>query len=398
MVKPFDLKGFSFAEIVNPYPVYREYLAANPVHHNGEAWHVFGYDAVAQVLNSREYGRSGPRGRATPVSTEHDTLRRIVENWLVFLDPPRHTRLRSLLVKEFSAKVVTGLRQRVSMIANGLIDGIGDAAEIDLVESFAAQLPILVISELLGVPADLRTWFRRCAVDLQEASTTRAGRSPDAYTRADAAATELAEFFAGELQTRKPHDKDLVALLVNAQRRGAALSDEAIVATCVHLLTAGHETTTNLISKSVLALLAAPSSLADLRADPALLPQAVEELNRFDTPVQMITRWAQSNTELDGKRIWRGEKIMLVLGSANRDPSVFPDPDRLDLRRDSRRHCGFGLGIHYCLGAALARTEAEIGLSVLLSKFPGLRRSEKPVRYADDLVFHGPTHLPLRTR
>jgi cytochrome P450 len=397
-VKPFDLEGLSSFDVANPYPLYREYLAADPVHHNGQAWHVFGYDDVAQVLTSREYGRRGPGGRATPVSTAHDTLRRMVENWLVFLDPPRHTELRSLLVKEFSPKVVAGLRERVRTIAEELIGDLGETSEIDLVEAFAAPLPILVISELLGVPADLREWFRRCAMDLQEASTARAGRNPDAYARADAAATDLVEFFTGELNNRKPDDEDLVALLVNAQRRGEALTDEEIVATCIHLLTAGHETTTNLISKSILALLANPGSLTELRDDPALLPQAVEELNRFDPPVQMVMRWAQRDSELGGKRIQRGEKVVLVLGSANRDPSVFADPDRLDLRRDSRRHCGFGLGIHYCLGAALARAEAEIGLSVLLSSFPGLRRGEEPVRYADDLIFHGPTRLPLRTR
>jgi cytochrome P450 len=397
-VKPLDLKAWSPADVADPYPVYREYLAADPVHHNGEAWHVFGYDAVAQALTSRDFGRRGPGGRATPVPAAHDTLLRIVENWLVFLDPPRHTDLRSLLAKEFSPKVVTGLRERVRVIAGELIAGIGDADEIDLVESFAAPLPILVISELLGVPAELRDWFRRRATDLQEASTARAGRNPGAHATANAAATELVEFFTGELHNRKPDDDDLVALLVNAQRRGEAPSDEEIVATCVHLLTAGHETTTNLISKSVLALLASPGQLAELTADPALWPRAVEELNRFDTPVQMITRWAQRDTELDGTRIGRGEKVMLVLGSANRDPSAFADPDLLVLRRDARRHCGFGLGIHYCLGAALARAEAEIGLSALLSNFPGLHGNGEPVRYADDLVFHGPARLPLRTR
>nr|AHE14865.1 RebP-like cytochrome P450 [uncultured bacterium] len=397
-MKPFDLKAFTPADVADPYPVYREYRAAGPVHHNGEAWHVFGYDAVARVLTSRDYGRRGPGGGATPVPGSHDTLRRLVENWLVFLDPPRHTALRSLLAKEFSPKVVTDLRARVRVIAEELVGDIGDVTEIDLVETFAAPLPILVISELLGVPADLRGWFRGRALDLQEASTARAARNPDALSRADAAAAELVEFFTGHLRDRGPDDEDLVALLANARRRGAALTDDEIVATCVHLLTAGHETTTNLISKSVLALLAHPGALGRLRAEPALLPQAVEELNRFDTPVQMVTRWAQQDAELAGVRIRRGEKVVLVLGSANRDPAAFPDPDRLDLRRDARRHCGFGLGIHYCLGAALARAEAEIGLATLLTSFPGLHRGGDPVRYAADLVFHGPARLPLRTR
>nr|AAN01211.1 cytochrome P450 enzyme [Lentzea aerocolonigenes]BAC10677.1 putative cytochrome P450 [Lentzea aerocolonigenes]BAC15753.1 cytochrome P-450 RebP [Lentzea aerocolonigenes]CAC93717.1 putative P450 protein [Lentzea aerocolonigenes] len=397
-MKPFDLKAFTGADLADPYPVYREYLTGDPVHHNGEAWYVFGYDGVAHVLTSRDYGRRGPGGRATPIPPSHDTLSRIVENWLVFLDPPRHTALRSLLAKEFSPAVVTGLRERVRKIAGELLAGLGDAGEIDLVEDFAAPLPILVISELLGVPARLRSWFRRCAVDLQEASTARATRNPGALARADGAASELVEFFGGELGTRKPDDEDLVALLVNAQRRGEALTDEEIVSTCVHLLTAGHETTTNLISKSVLALLANPAAAAEPLAGLDVTPQVVEELNRFDTPVQMVTRWAHQDTALGGKPIRRGDKVVLVLGSANRDPAAFAEPDRLDLRRDSRRHCGFGLGIHYCLGAALARTEAEIGLSVLFTNFPGLRLGGEPVRYADDLVFHGPARLPMLTR
>lgn len=396
-MKPFDLRALREVDLADPYPIYREYLAVDPVHHNGEAWYVFGYDAVTEVLTSRDYCRRGPGGTATPISPAYDTLRRVVENWLVFLDPPRHTALRSLLVKEFSPKVVTDLRPRIQDIADALLADMGPGAEIDLVEDFAAPLPILVISELLGVPPQLRSWLRGCAMSLQEASTARAGRNPDALNRANAAAAELVEFFRGELRSRKPDDQDLVTLLVNAQRRGEALTDEEIVATCVHLLTAGHETTTNLISKSVLALLANPAAGVQLRADPGLLPQAIEELNRFDTPVQMVTRWTQRDTVLDGNAIERGQKVTLVLGSANRDPRVFAEPDRLDLRRDSRRHCGFGLGIHYCLGAALARTEAEIGLSTLFMNFPGLRRSGESVRYADDLVFHGPARLPLWT-
>ncbi|HEY6423086.1 MAG TPA: cytochrome P450 [Pseudonocardiaceae bacterium] len=328
----------------------------------------------------------------------YDSLRRIVLNWLVFLDPPQHTQLRSLVNKEFSPKVVAALCTRIQDIATNLIATLREKPIIELVDDFAAPFPILVISELLGVPEDLCSWFRECAVSLQEASTTRAGRHADGYATAETAAQELAGYFRQEAQRRrgKGHH-DLVSLLVQARERGELLTDDEIVATCIHLLTAGHETTTNLICKSVLALLGNPEVLHELRAHPELMRNAVDELVRYDSPVQMVTRWAYRDEVLRGRGIHRGDKVVLVLGSANRDPRQFSDPDSLCLHRSASRHCGFGLGIHYCLGATLARAEAEIGLTTLFESLPQLSLTDEPVRYAEDMVFHGPARLVLRT-
>ncbi|WP_322778119.1 cytochrome P450 [Frankia sp. Cas4] len=393
---PFSVQGWSAEDVANPYPIYRRYRVADPVHQAAPGtWYVFGYDHVAQTLSSRDFGRNVPAhlpARTDPARTDPartDALRRSVENWLVFLDPPRHTRLRHLLAAEFSPKVVADLRPRIAEIARDLLRDVSDRREVDLVKDFAAPLPILVISELLGVPASLRNWFRERAEWLQQASSARSARNVDAFAKAETAAGELTEYFGEEVHRRKQPRSDLISLLTHAD----GLTADEITATCVHLLTAGHETTTNLLGKAVLALIAHPELLARLRADPGLMPAAVEELIRYDPPVQMVTRWATSAALLGGREIHSGDKVTLVLGSANRDPDRFPDPDELRLYRDTARHCGFGLGIHYCLGAQLARAEAEIALSALLDVVPG--RAVSGVRYGDDMVFHGPVRLML---
>jgi cytochrome P450 len=406
----FDVTGWAPENIANPYPVYQRYRDNDSVHwspattETAGSWYVFGYDDVARVLSSQHFGRNprvtraGDSVASAPVPAGYDSLRRVVQNWLVFMDPPRHTELRSLVNKEFSPKVVTSLRTRINDIATKLITEQRKKSTIELVDDFAAPFPILVISELLGVPEDLCSWFRECAVSLQEASTARAGRCADGYARAETASRELAGYFRQEAQRRRGEDHhDLVSLLVQARDRGELLTDDEIIGTCIHLLTAGHETTTNLISKSVLALLQNPDVLHELRANPELMPNAVDELVRYDSPVQMVTRWSYRDEVLHGRDIHRGDKVVLVLGSANRDPLQFPDHDALCLHRGTSRHCGFGLGIHYCLGANLARAEAEIGLTTLFENFPQLSLTDEPAQYANDMVFHGPSRLVLRT-
>jgi cytochrome P450 len=196
---------------------------------------------------------------------------------------------------------------------------------------------------------------------------------------------------------RRQRQEDLISALARDENDGDPLTDQEIVGTCVHLLTAGHETTTNLLAKATLALLAHPAEMSRLRLDPDLMANAVDELIRYDTPVQMVSRWAYRDDVIGDRTIPRGSRVVLVLGAANRDPQRFVEPDRLDLRRRVGRHWGFGGGIHYCLGAGLAHLEAEVGLATLLGGLPGIALGEEPVQYADDLVFHGPARLPLRT-
>ncbi|AHH96778.1 cytochrome P450 [Kutzneria albida] len=397
----FDPRAWGQAEIADPYPEYRRYREADPVHFTPEGpsgrWYLFGYeDALAVLTDQHGFGRRASAVHAEDVAAtalvpaQCPTLRSLVEDWLVFQDPPRHTRLRSPLVGRLSPRVVLGLREQIREIALDLAAALRGRPVVDLVGEFAAPLPLLVIAQLLGVPGELVAWFRRCALDLQQA------RGPGAAARAEAAAVELAAYFGSQVRERRGRDApDLITLLVRGGGQDEPLTEHEIVATCVHLLTAGHETTTNLISKSVLALLRHPEALTALRADPALMPGTVEELIRYDGPVQMVRRWAYRDAVLRGRRIRRGEELMLVLGSANRDPARFPEPDVLRLGRAPGRHLGFGSGIHHCLGAALARVEAEIGLGVLLAEFSRMALAAEPVHYAPDLVFHGPDRLPL---
>ncbi|KWX00855.1 cytochrome P450 [Carbonactinospora thermoautotrophica] len=408
-LRPFAFTGWSAEELANPYPIYRHYRENDPVHRGtsagagGAVWYVFGYDDVVSVLTSPYYGRNtrglAAGGPSPPplVPPGYDLTRTMVENWLVFMDPPRHTRLRALINKEFTPRVVAGLRGRVEKIAGELIASMGRNTSIDLVDAFAAPLPLLVISELLGISREHRAWFREQVMLLREGIASRTGRRADGYARCEAAARELFGYFRTEIEERRGTDRDdLIALLLRAAERGEPLTEEQLISTCIHLLIAGHETTTNLISKAVLALLAHPDVLQQLRSDPDLLSDAVDELIRYDPPVQMVTRWAERDQVLGGREIRRGDKVVLVLGSANRDPSRFPDPDVLRLRRTSGRHCGFGGGIHFCLGAPLARLEAEIGLRLLLENFPTMSLADEPIPYAEDIVFHGPTRLVLR--
>ncbi|MFL5863127.1 MAG: cytochrome P450 [Solirubrobacteraceae bacterium] len=398
-------------DIADPYPVYRHYREVDPVHAVPAAspglpptWYLFRYADVVSVLSSTHVGRSPQRacaglGDPAPlIPARYPVLREVVSDWLVFLDPPRHTRLRALVATQFSPRVVTGLRDRIEQIARELLGSMRQKTYTELVEDYSAPLPILVISELLGIPRERRDWMRDRAVALQEANSSRTDGRPDRYARAEAAARDLRDYFLGEVLLRRRQEfDDLTALLVRGQDPEGSLTDAEIVSTCIHLLTAGHETTTNLVSKAVLALLAHPGARDELRADPELMPGAVAELIRYDAPVQMITRWAYRDELIAGRTISRGSKIVLVLGSANRDPERFAEPDTLDIRRNAGRHCGFGMGIHYCLGAALARLEAEIGLACLLRDMPHLATTGEPARYTDDLVFHGPSRLLLRT-
>ncbi len=390
-MKPFSLRDWSDEDLRNPFPVFARYLAAGPVHFADGTCYVFGHDAAVQVLTSPAFGRRSPSGGGSPVSVT-SALRTLVENWLVFLDPPRHTELRSVVNKEFSPAVVTNLRPRITALAEELLTGL--PTTFDLVERFAAPLPILVISELLGVPRADWEWLREMAVDLQQASSVRAAANPDAHRIADRAAQQLRDYFLALVEKRRidPAD-DLVSLLVSAQTRGEPLSSDEIVGTCVHLMTAGHETTTNVLSKSVLALAARPEVLAELRR--GVSPAAVEELVRFDPPVQAVGRWAHRDAVVAGTEIPAGIRVMVVLGAANRDPARFTAPDSLELDRAGGRNTGFGLGIHYCLGATLARAELEIGLGLLLPALGDF--TVDSVKFPHDIVFHGP-HSVVVTR
>ncbi len=391
--------------IADPYPVYRQYRESDPVHWGitpnprlTGTWYVFRYADVMQILDSPKFGREAQKVRGddagSPVPAAFQGFRSMVSNWMVFRDPPNHTRLKTLVNKVFSPRVVENLRPAIVEIADGLLDRISANGAMDLVDEFAFPLPVIVIGDLLGVDSNDRALFREWALALQHASASRLTPSAEIYAQAEQATQGFIQYFRNAIAQRKIEPRsDLITALSKAHEAGDKLSDEEILATCIHLLTAGHETTINLITKGTLALLQNPDAMRKLRSHPELMPNAIEELIRYDSPVQMITRWAYEDIEIGGKLIRRGDQVGLMLGSANRDVDRFDNPDQLDITREDCKHCGFGGGIHYCLGFALARAEAQIALNVLINRLPRLQLNNEPVKWADNIVFHGPQHL-----
>lgn len=394
--------------IANPYPIYRHYRETDPVHWGIAAnpqlsgtWYLFRYQDVMEVLEDRRFGREGHKVRddveTAPVPKAYQGFSSMVNNWMVFRDPPHHTRLRSLVNKAFSSRTIATIRPAIADIANNLIDRVRDSHQMDLVDDFAFPLPVMVIAALLGVDPEDRLSFREWALALQHASASRLTPTVAVYEQAEAATQGLIQYFQKAIAERQSRPRsDLITALVKARDEEDKLSDEEILATCIHLLTAGHETTINLIAKGTLALLRNPEQLQLLQTHPELILEAVEELIRYDSPVQMLSRWAYEDIEIGGKLIRKGDSVGLMLGAANRDPQHFKHPEVLDIQRQDNKHCGFGGGIHFCLGSNLARAEAQIALNILLERLPELSLVESQIDWADNIVFHGPKHLPVK--
>src|SRR6266568_66065 len=354
------------------------------------AWLVTGYAEARAALADPRLRKNMPGRRQEP-----DSIYAALEVHMLNSDPPDHERLRRLVNKAFTARRVERLRPRITAITTRLLDDmstLGGQAEVDLLTSFAFPLPITVICELLGVPVadrdDFRTW----------SATAVSDTAPPELSRAHAAA--LIRYFMDLLavKRREPAD-DLLSALTAARDDGDGLSENELVSMAFLLLVAGHQTTVNLIGSGVLALLLNPAELARLRADPALLGGAVEELLRHVNPVNNATfRRAAEAVEIGGVRIGRGDVVLIALSAANRDPSRFGDPDRLDLGRDSSGHLAFGHGIHHCLGAPLARLEAQIALAGLLERFGSMRLAvpANSLRWRPSTLIHGLESLPVR--
>lgn len=400
---PFNFGSFTDTDLADPYPIYRRYREHDPVHrvpatgpNASDSWFAFRYDDVSAALADPGFGRGTATRPTSMVPDGYPALAAMVGNWLVFMDPPRHTELRNLLRHEFTPRRIEAVRGEVTDIATGLADRLPVGETFDLVESFCAPFPIMVISRLLGVPWGRLDWFRDVVARLREGISSRVGRRIDGYQIAENATRELVDYFADELARRRrsPLDDILTRLVQTADSTGA-INDEEITATAVHLLVAGHETTTNFLSKAVLTLAAHPALADHLRAEPNVLPVAVEELLRYDPPVQMVTRLAHRPLNLGARYLPEGARMVLVLGSANRDPAQYADPDMLSFTRAGVRHRAFAAGSHFCLGAPLARLEAEAGLQVLVTR-RRVRPSGGRVTYAKDIVFHGPSVLPAR--
>jgi pimeloyl-[acyl-carrier protein] synthase len=380
----------------NPYPFYRALREEDPVHQSPLGfWVCTRYDDAVMILRDPRFGREGMAKRMEArLGLTQDTSR---ARDMLFQDPPDHTRLRALVSRAFTPRVVEVMRPHIQEIVDGLLDRVDGARAMDVIEDLAYPLPVTVICEMLGVPAADQDIFKSWSTDI--ARSLDAAILPadsDAIPRGRDARLGLADYFRSLIATRRKDPKpDLLSALIAAEEEGNKLSEGELVSTCMLLLIAGHETTVNLIGNGLLALLQHPDQLRALRDDPGLIQTGVEELLRFDGPVQRTGRMTTAEVEIGDKRIPRDAVVVSVIGAANRDPKQFADPDRLDVSRKDNRHIAFGFGIHFCLGAPLARLEGQIALGTLLRRMPKLALVSDVPEWRESSTLRGLKSLPV---
>jgi cytochrome P450 len=384
---------FGPALLADPYPSYARLRRTDPVHwaEGPGAWVLTRYADVVSVLRSPHASaeRTEMAGRRVPAEFQEVFTAR--KDAMLNADPPRHTRLRLLVNKAFTPGAVAALAPFIQRFVDGVLDAVGPRGRMDVIRDLAYPLPATVIAEMLGVPHADRDRFKQWSDDTAALAGNLPGNlSEDVLRRAAEGMGELRVYFAGIVARRRvePRD-DLISALVKAQQEGDRLNEAELLANAVLLLNAGHETTTNLIGNGALALLRHPDQLRRLREDPALIPTAVEELLRYDSPVQFTSRVLKADLTLGGKQLRAGQTVLLLLGAANRDPAQFPDPDRLDVGRTDNKHLAFGLGSHFCLGAPLARLEGRIAFETLLRRLPGLRLAGPAPAYRPNFNLRG---------
>jgi cytochrome P450 len=313
---------------------------------------------------------------------------------MIQADPPDHTRLRGLVRDAFSARVIQNIRPHVQAVVDQLVHRFEREGQVDLIRELAYPLPVIVISELLGVPAEDRDRFLVWSHDLTGLQAT-GGANTDYARRAARAVQQLEEYFRQICAERRGEPRnDLISQMIAAQDSGDKLSTDELINMCVTFLIAGHETTKNLIGNGILTLVNYPLNIEELESKPALMPAAVEEILRYESPIQRAWRRVTQDVRIGGKQIRAGELVFLMLGSANRDPLQFPDPDRFDIRRGDNRHVAFGFGVHFCIGAPLARVEAPIAIATVLRRLRNIRL-EKPVEWYGSIHVRGPDSLHL---
>ncbi|MBA4496505.1 cytochrome P450 [Paenactinomyces guangxiensis] len=397
--KVWEINLFSSEFKENAYQIYKQLRLNDPVHritmpsgHHG--WLITRYqDALAVLKDDRII--KNPRkvlntDKPNRVLAESDLL----TNHMLSSDPPDHTRLRSLVQKAFTPRMVEGLRGRIEEIAHTLLNDVQDKGKMNVIDDFAFPLPIIVICEMLGIPAEDRDKFREWSNAIISATN-----QPDKMRQIQPQVQEFIDYLHDLITKRRqtPRD-DLVSRLVHAESEGDQLTEKELFAMIFLLIIAGHETTVNLIGNGILALLEHPAQMEKLKQQPELIHSAVEEMLRYYSPVEIATnRWASEDIFLGGKKIPKGDMVLVMLGSANRDPEQFANPDQLDITRENNRHIAFGLGIHYCLGAPLARLEGEIAIQTLLARMPDIQLAVNPatLKWRPTFLMRGLEELPV---
>lgn len=392
------------AVMSNPFPVYARLREDDPVHWSPslKSWIVTRYTDVRDLLLSDNlsvnrlvqfYDTLPPADAALLKDIVH-----YLNLWLAFRDPPDHTRLRRIMRHAFTSRAIEEMRPQITEITGMLLDRLADSGknEIDLIREYALQLPAFVIMDLLDVPRDMldefKTWSDDMAVFIGGARNSK-----DKYQRAASGCQKMSSYFAGLIKERTENPKPGFLMdLINAREDGDKLSHDELVATCILVLFAGHETTTNLIGNAALLLLRHPDQLQKLTSNSDLIDRAIEEVLRFDGPTNALVRVAAKDHELHGRQIREGERVFVMVNSANRDPRAFENPDVFDITRQQNRHLTFGQGIHLCLGAKLAREEGRVAIEMLFSRFPDLALNpDAAPEWLDAMVPRGTRSLPV---
>jgi cytochrome P450 len=404
VISPSKKEVFSDEILQDPYPTYARLLEEGPLHYvdvgsKWAVWSVFSHAECSAMAKDPRCSakRAQQQLLALPLSrqAEFSELARMLGLWLIFMDPPEHTRLRKLLNKGFSPAAIEALRPQVEAIVDRMLKPLEHGSEVELMREFANPMPVRIICEMLGIPQELNetfvNWSR--AIALFRGSPDR---NIEQAKAAQDALIELTEFFRRTVAERKKNKgNDLISLLIDIEEEGEVLTEEELYAQCIALLFAGHETTRNLIGNGMYTLLKHPQETAELRENPDMIRTTVEELLRYESPVQFTARVLKEDIEICGQRIPRRWTILCMLGAANRDPKRFKEPNKLDLKRLNNQHLAFSAGPHACIGGQLARLEGQIAIQNLVQRFPNMKLTGPKPEWASTFGFRGLKSLPV---
>ncbi len=385
--------------LANPYPLYHRLLSEAPVHWDPflHTWVVTRYADVVTVLQHFSANRTPTPEQLTAMGLS--TLAPIAEvlvRQMLFMDGRAHSRIRGLVSSAFTPHRVELLRSRIQQITDGLLDAVKDRGHMNVIGDLADPLPAIVTAKMLGLPTSEWQQLTQWSTDFAEA-LGNFQHNPDHAPRVLRSLGEMCAYFRDAVQEHRKHPRDdLISALLRVEHEGDCLTEEEVVANSIMLMTGGQETTTNLIGNGILTLLRHPDQLEKLRTDQSLVPSAIEELLRYESPIQYTSRLTPDDVQMGGKTIRKRQAVIVVMGAANRDPERFPDPDRLDICRQDNRHLAFAWAAHYCFGAPLARLEGQIAFETLLRRMPNLSLVPGPVNWRENLAFRGLTSLQVK--
>ena len=384
--------------LANPYPLFHRLRREDPVHWDPflHAWVVTGYNDVVTVLHHYSAERTPAPQQLTEMGLGSlNPIAQVMVKQMLFLDPPTHTRIRSLASHAFTPQRVEVLRAHIRDITNCLLDKLESQGSMDVIADLAEPLPCIVTAEMLGVPVEDHQQLKAWSQDFAE-MLGNFQHNPDRAARVLQSTLAMTDYFRSAITEQRLHPREgLVSSLMNAEINGDRFTDEEVIANCIVTMVGGQETTTNLIGNGVLSLLRNPDQLEKLRSDLSLIPSAVEEMLRYESPSQHTARLAPEDTILGGKRIAKRQAVIAVMAAGNRDPERFPDPDRFDISRANNRHLAFGWAAHFCFGAALARIEGQTAFELMLRRLPNWTQDPEPLVWRTNLGLRGLTRLPI---